>query len=161
MSRSSSKNVPTGFPEIAVRREDFNRFFSKPIPKSTFYDLVEKGSISRLKHLEGFYKLNDSLSRLGLREVPSLPEAASRSTEDIVRLAFSAIDPDVFPAPSWLLNVEAIDGKDADHAELIIARHVDAVMALGSDREKLQYLQGVLDTAAVIEADRSAESAGG
>jgi hypothetical protein len=86
---------------------------------------------------------------------------ASRSTEDIFRLAFSAIDPDVFPAPSWLLIVKAIDGKDADHAERIIAQHVDAVMTLGSDREKQHYLQSALDAATAIEADRSAESAEG
>jgi hypothetical protein len=161
MARSSAKSEPTGYPEFAVRAETICQFFSPPLASSTFHDFVNKGQIIPLKGIRGFYKLNESLSRLGLREVPSLPEAASRSTEDIVRLAFSAIDPDVFPAPSWLLNVEAIDGKDADHAERIIAQHVDAVMALGSDREKQHYLQGVLDASTVIEADRSVESAEG
>lgn len=161
MSRPLSKNLPTGFPEFAVRREDFNRYFSKPLAKSTFYDLVQKGTISSMKELAGFYKLNDSLRRLGLREVPALPEVTSRSTDDIVRLAFHAIDPEVFPAPAWLLVVEAIDMRDADHAERIVAQHQEAAMALGSDREKHHYLQSVLDANFLLEADRAAGSSEG
>jgi hypothetical protein len=161
MAKPSAKSEPTGYPEFAVRAETICQFFSPLLASSTFYDLVNKGRIIPLKGIRGFYKLNESLRLLGLREVPSLPEVASRSTEDIVRLAFSAIDPDVFPAPSWLLNVEAIDGKGADHAERIIAQHVDAVMALGSDREKQHYFQSALDASAMMEADRSAESAEG
>ena len=57
--------------------------------KSTFHDFVNKGKIIPMKGIRGFYLLNASLSRLGLREVPHLPErAAIRSTEDIVQLAF-------------------------------------------------------------------------
>jgi len=39
---------------------------------------------------------------MGLREVASLPDVTRRSAEDLVRLAFTLIDPDLFPAPSWM-----------------------------------------------------------
>jgi len=50
----------------------------------------------------GFYRLNESRCRMGLREVASLPDVTRRSAEDLVRLAFTLIDPDLFPAPSWM-----------------------------------------------------------
>lgn len=91
-------------------------------------------------------QLNDSLRRLGLREVPGIPQkVASRTTEDIIRMAFHAMDPDVFPPPAWLLDVAAIDGRDADHATLLIERYAGTLAGLGSDREKHAFLQGVLD----------------
>ena len=74
MSKPSSKAPPTGYPEFAVRRESFDSYFDKPLPRSTFHDLVGKGIVVPLKGLKGFYKLNDSLRRMGLREVPSLPD---------------------------------------------------------------------------------------
>jgi hypothetical protein len=47
-----------------------------------------------VKGIRGFYKLNESLRRLGLREVPSLPQDPSkRTTEEILRMAFTQIDP--------------------------------------------------------------------
>jgi hypothetical protein len=83
--------------------------------------------------IRGFYLLNASLRRLGLREVPSLSEsAATRSTEDLLRLAFTLVDPEAFPAPSWLLVVEELDLKDADHARLPPDLHRGPVTALGA-----------------------------
>jgi hypothetical protein len=55
---------------------------------------------------------------------------AAPSLEDIIRLAFTLIDRDLFPAPSWLLPAEAIDIKDADHARRLADRHRDKVEAL-------------------------------
>ena len=157
MSKPSSKNEPTDCPEFGVRRETISRFFSPPMPRSTFHDYVNKGKIIPLKGLRGFYKLNESLRRMGLREVGKLPEdPPSRTTEEIIRLAFHSIDPDVFPAPSWLMDEAAIDGKDAELAELaelIFAQHAEEVTALGSDRDKYHYLQGVLDGYWIKEAD--------
>ena len=156
---STSKAPPTGYPEFAVRREGFSCYFDNPLPRSTFHDLVGKGIVIPLKGLKGFYKLNESLRRMGLREVPKLPvPLPSRTTEDILRLAFHAIDPDVFPEPSWLLAAEAIDGRDADHAALLVEKHNAAVMELPSDREKHAYLQGALDAAAMMAADAVPEA---
>ena len=155
MSKASSKTEPTGYPEFAVRAETIGRFFSPPLASSTFHDFVNKGQIVPLKGVRGFYKLNDSLRRLGLREVPVLPqEVSSRTTEEIIRLAFHAIEPELFTAPAWLLGVEAIDAADSHHAELIFAQHSIPVAELTDDRQKLAYLQGVLDAALIVEADR-------
>ena len=74
MSSSSRKGESTGYPEYAVRAEVIRRFFSPPLASSTFHDLVNKGMITPMKGIRGFYLLNDSLRRLGLREVPKLPE---------------------------------------------------------------------------------------
>jgi hypothetical protein len=160
-SKSAAKAAPPEYKEFAVRREGFNRFFDKPLPTSTFHDKVNEGFIVPLKGVKGFYKLNDSLARLGLRPVMKLPDPLpTRTIEDIVRLAFSAIDPDVFPAPTWLLDAEAIDGVDASHAGLLVEKHAAHVAKLDSDREKQAYLQGVLDAAYMVAADTALDSQG-
>jgi hypothetical protein len=155
MNKPSGKNEPTRFPEFAVRAETISRFFSPPLASSTFHDFVNKGKIVPMKGIRGFYLLNDSLRRLGLREVPELPQdVPARTAEEIIRLAFHVIDPEVFAVPSWLLNVEAIDDADLHHAELIVAQHAERVAELADDRLKLAYLQGVLDAATMLEAER-------
>lgn len=152
MASPSSKTPPTGYPEYAVRRETISRYFEPPLPRSTFHDFVNKGIIIPMKGIRGFYLLNASLRRLGLREVPKLPEEpAMRSLEDIVRLAFSLIDPILFPPPSWLLTVEELDLKDADHARLLADQHREEVGALDGPELKIAYLAGVLDAQVVIE----------
>jgi hypothetical protein len=154
MASSSSKAPPTGYPEFGVRQEVICRFFDPPLPRSTFYDFVDKGKVIPMKGIRGFYLLNASLSRLGLREVPSLPDqVATRSTEDIVQLAFTMIDPEIFLEPSWMLTVEELDLIEVDHARLIADRHRDSVNALGSVVEKFAYLRGVLDAQVMMEAD--------
>ena len=97
----------------------------------------------------------NSTSRCGEWVGKALPEdPPSKTTEEIILLAFHSIDPDVFPAPSWLMDEAAIDGKDA---ELIFAQHAEEVTALGFDRDKYHYLQGVLDSYWIKEADRKAD----
>jgi hypothetical protein len=39
--------------EIFVRREDFDRYFSKPIPKPTFFRWVEEGKVKKARELNG------------------------------------------------------------------------------------------------------------
>jgi hypothetical protein len=121
-SPPSSKPSPTGYPEFAVRRETISRFFDPPMPRSTFHDFVNKGKIVPVKGIRGFYRLNDSLRRLGLREVPHPPKESKRATEDILRMAFTQIDLLIFPAPAWMLGVEELDQKDVDHARLVATR---------------------------------------
>ena len=156
---TSSKSKNTDCPEFAVRRETISSYFHPPLPSSTFYDLVNKGKIVPVKGIKGFYKLNDSLRRLGLREVPKIPmEPSARTSEDIIRLAFHAIDPDVFLPPSWLLDVEAIPSNDSDHATLLVEKHSESVMALGSYQEKNAYLQVVLDVNHLLKTDQTSDS---
>ncbi|MCW1923168.1 hypothetical protein OKA05_11440 [Luteolibacter arcticus] len=113
---------------------------------------MNKGVIIPMKGIRGFYLLNASLRRLGLREVPKRPqEPATRSLEEIVRLAFSLIDPLLFPPPSWLLTLEELDLKDADHARLLADQHREAVNSLEGAELKIAYLGGVLDAQVIIE----------
>ena len=156
MNNRNKDALPT-HPEFAVRAETFNRYFDKPIPRSTFHDLVKKGKIVPLKGIRGFYKLNDSLRRLGLREVSKLPdETPVRTPEEIILFAFHSINPEVFNAPAWLLGVETITEADVHHAQSIVALHFNAVTELSSNSKKHGYLQGVLDHAAMEAADRAA-----
>ena len=85
-------------------------FPHKSLPRSTFHDLDNKGRIVPIKELRGYYLLNPSLRKLGLPQVSELPNAPeSRSMEDIIRLAFTLIDPSLFPEPACLLQAEIID----------------------------------------------------
>lgn len=152
MSKSSGKNEPTGYPEFGVQGEVICNFFSPPMPSSTFHERVKNGLIIPIKSMRGFYKLNDSLRRLGLREVPKLSTgSAGPSLEDIVRLAFTMIDQDVFPAPSWLLPVEEIDLKDVDHARRLADQYRNTVEAIDHVVLKLAYFQGVLDRVCLMK----------
>jgi hypothetical protein len=148
------KPSPSGYPEYAVRREIISRYFDPPLARSTFHDLVNKGKIIPIKGLRGYYRLNDSLRRLGLREVPNLPQDPStRTTEEILRLAFTQIDPLIFPAPAWMLAVEELDPKDVDHAQLVAGLHRETVNALESAEKKVAYFGGVLDAQVTLEAE--------
>ena len=115
---------------------------------STFYDLVSKGKITPFKHIRGMYYLNASLRRLGLKEVAELPKAPPQpSLENITRFAFTMIDRDLFPEPSWLLFTEVIEERVADHALLLADKHRDNVEALDDVRVKMSYFQATLDVA--------------
>ncbi|MCB1064277.1 MAG: hypothetical protein KDN20_15345 [Verrucomicrobiae bacterium] len=141
-------------PEYIVSREAFDRYFERPLPSSTFYDLVEKGEIIAWPHMRGRYYLNASLQRLGLPTASELPKAVmARSMEDICRLAFTLIDPVVFPAPPWLLSADAINTVVADHATRIAKQYGESVTSLNTIEEKLAYLGGVLDAQFMLEAD--------
>jgi hypothetical protein len=156
MASKSTKEAPTACPEFAVRRETISAYFHPPHPSSTFHDFVNKGKIIPMKGIRGFYLLNASLRRLGLREVPGLPkDPTERSMEDIIRLAFSLIDPLAFPPPSWLLAVETIDMKDADHARRIADQHREAVDALDNVHLKIAYQGGVLDAQFMAEGEQT------
>ena len=162
MASPSSKVPPTGYPEFAVRRETISRFFDPPLPRSTFHDLVNKGKIVPLKDLRGFYRLTDSLRRPGLREVPSVPQdPPKRTTEDILRLTFTLLDPVIFPAPPWLLTVEELDLRDIDQAKFLATAHRDELADLGSTEEKLAYFSGVLAAQMMLEEDtKSGDNSG-
>jgi hypothetical protein len=69
MSKTPSKNEPTGYPEYAVRAEFIGRYFSPPLASSTFHDFVNKGKIVPMKGIRGFYLLNASLAGVGPRTV--------------------------------------------------------------------------------------------
>ena len=78
---------------------------------------------------------------------------SKRSVEDIVRLAFTMIDHELFPPPSWMLFEENMDPRDTDYARRMADQHRKAVEAQNSTTLKLAYFQGVLDWAAMMEAE--------
>ena len=155
MKRSTTAATsPSDFPEFVATSEAFDRYFEKPLPTSTFHDLVKKGRITPFKHMRGHFMLNESLRRLGLKEVTELPKPPPEPRlEDIYRLAFTMIDDRLFPAPSWLLNVDGISAKDADHAARIASQHRKAIQALNHVELKLAYFQGSLDALYLSEQE--------
>jgi len=154
MANRRIKTPPIDGPEFIVSRDFFDRYFERPMPTSTFHDLVNKGKILAWSHLRGRYYLNSSLQRLGLPTVSDLPkDSPGRSLEDICRLAFTLIDPLLFPAPPWLLAEEAIDAVVADHASRLADQYRDNVAVIKTTEEKLAYFAGALDAQFMIEAD--------
>ena len=126
-SVSSASSNTSEHSDFGVQREVISNYFPPPLPRSTFYDLVNKGKIVPIKGPKGFYRLNDSLRRLGLREVAQLPVQVKPTSEEILRLAFHVIDPAVFPEPLWLLSVHAIDCSDMGHVGLLVEKHASAI----------------------------------
>jgi hypothetical protein len=157
MSRKSKGETGSSLPEIVVRREGFDSFFDPPLATSSFHDLVNKGKIISMNGMRGFYLLNESLRRMGLPEVSALPSAVrKRSLEDLTRLAFTLIDPLLFPAPSWLLTEEKIALVDAEHARRLADEYREKVHALTNVHLKLAYFQGALDAQVMLENEEKA-----
>ena len=155
MSKSSGSNEPTGYPEYGVRKETICGYFSPPMPSSTFYDRVNEGIVVPIKNMRGFYKLNESLKRLGLREVSELPAVpVARSSEDMLRLAFHLIEPEVFPAPGWFLITEYLTSAEIHHLDLIVEKHEAIMEEYEEDRLKIGYFQGVLDAESLMQVER-------
>jgi len=154
MRKATTGQTEDATPEFVVRRESIARFFDPPLAASSFHDLVNRGKIIPMKGMRGYYLLNESLRRMGLPKVLEIPSAVEkRSLEDIARLAFTLIDPRLFPAPSWLLTEEAIRLVEADHARRIAAEHREKVHALENEHLKLAYFQGVLDAQVMVERE--------
>ncbi|MCP5538364.1 MAG: hypothetical protein H7A51_19290 [Akkermansiaceae bacterium] len=142
-------------PDFVVTREFFDRYFEKPMPASTFHDLVGKGRIIPWRCMRGRYMLNASLHSMKLPTVKKLPHAETRhSLEDITRLAFTFIDERIFPAPPWLLAVEVVCAEELDLARRIADQHRGKVSMMDPVELKLAYFGGVLD-AAVMQANDS------
>ena len=76
---AAPKNDPNN--EIFVRREDFDRYFSKPIPKATFFRWVNEGKVKKARDLDGWYKLNATLMHQGLPEVDLKAYRASKKKQ--------------------------------------------------------------------------------
>jgi len=153
-SMPSKKSKLYDGPEFIVTREFFDRYFEKPMPSSTFHDLVDKARILHWPEMRGRYLLNASLHRMGLPTVDTLPhDVPKHSVENVLRLAFSLIDTTVFPLPSWLLSSDVIDAVEWDHARRLAVQHRDEVERCSSPEDKQCYLSGVLDAAYMLDAD--------
>ena len=145
MKKRNTREPSHSYPEYAVRPEVISRYFSPPLASSTFYDFVNKGKIVPMKGIRGYYKLNDSLVRLGLRPVPELPDLAKRTDEDITRLAFHMMDEDTFPPPPWFGDDEmSLADVDVHRLKLGMALHASALADIKDVILKHSYLDGAL-----------------
>ena len=157
-AKSSVNTLPPGTPEFAVDRDTLIGFFHPPIGKSTFHDLVGKGLILQVKGLSGFYRLNESLVRLGLRPVASLPKSKSRSGEDLLRWAFAMIDPVMLPEPPWVLLASPTE-VEKQAAMLMASVHRPHLEGISSVEEKQAYAAGGLDGQVMLDSEPQVRSA--
>jgi hypothetical protein len=134
MPRPRNNDPATDVPEFAVDRETMTRFFAPPIVKSTFHDLVGRGLIVPVKGLRGYYRLNASLERLGLRAVAELPGKDGRERE--MRLACLALwlaAPDVALKPSILLEDDDLTPEEKSHAVVLALHFLRGMREAGLD----------------------------
>lgn len=147
-------------PEFIVAREFFDQFFERPLPQSSFQDLVKKGRIIPWTHMRGRFLANESLRRLGLPKITQMPEdVQQRSLEDLIRFGFTLIDDTLFGPPSWLLSAEKIDLKEGDHARRIADHYRGNVNSLDGPELKLAYFGGVLDAEFLTREDATRTNA--
>ena len=143
-------------PEFAVRREVIQAFFTPPIAKSTFYDLVQRGTIAEVHGLRGYYRLNQSLSRLGMPAVDRLPSGEGKSTDlddrALVDIALSICMPDELPIPSELLSHKLTPGEVLKIARL--RRAYDKGLSEVHDPVgRIKFAQGVRDAAMMFASE--------
>ncbi len=151
MSRAS--NSSDNSPEFAVSRETISAFFHPPLAKSTFYDLMTQGKITPMEVPKGMYKLNATLKRLGLKPVAALPRKTSeRSIQDIVRFAFSLLDPKTFPTPSWVMYCDDIPFRDQQQAIEMADLFRADLESFRFSSERSSYAAGVLDAYFELES---------
>jgi hypothetical protein len=82
--------------------------------------------------------------------VASIPKDTARSGEDLMRWAFTLIDPILFPAPPWLLAIQPNE-IERQTAELVASIHRVHLEAMESPEEKLAYAAGALDGQSMLD----------
>jgi len=152
--RLRMKPSPT---EFAVRREVIERLFDPPIGRSTFFDLVERGKIAKVKGLRGYYRLNESLRRLGMPEVEKPPgnagDESSLNDRILADFALSLCIPEL-PEPSELLS-HALSGEEVLKVLRLQRTYSFALKGLKALPERLAFAQGARDAAYKLAAEVS------
>jgi hypothetical protein len=139
--------LPPGVPDHAVDHDTLLRFFAPPIGKSTFYNLVKRGVIVKIKEVQGYYLLNESLVRLGLppvSELPATPDAAQREVQ-LAELAMRLAAPDVVRPPRWMLGDVILTDHEKSHVALLAMFHQRQMEDVTERPEREAYVDGVLD----------------
>jgi len=135
--------------EFAVRREVLDRLFDPPIGKSTFFDLVERGKIAKVRGLRGYYRLNESLRRLGMPEVEKLPgnggDDSALNERVLADFALSLCIPEL-PEPSELLT-HALTGAEVLTVLRLQRSYSFALKGIKALPDRLAFAQGARDAA--------------
>lgn len=141
--------------EIFVRREDFDLYFSKPIPKATFFRWVDQGKVKKARDLDGWYKLNATLVHQGMPPVDcdsilsSKPDLGDRHLLYCAILQIHPILEKQFALFKWPSLINQAEGAEirklvAFHGEKI-SRMQDAKMGAAyciGMMEALKFLEG-------------------
>ncbi|MBC2594475.1 hypothetical protein H5P28_09420 [Ruficoccus amylovorans] len=139
--------------EIFVRREDFDRVFSKAVPKATFHRWVNEGKIKKARDLEGWYLLNATLVHQGMQPVDV--EVFKREREDtpaglknsqLLYLAVMLSDPTfaILTPPRFSLP-RILTPEEVGKIHILMAEH-EKLMDLYTERtERIIYRHGFLD----------------
>lgn len=146
MAKSLGKSVlAEGVSEFAVTMEGIVEFFDPPIAKSTFYDLRKRGKVIPLKGLRGYYCLNESLVRLGMKPVTEISRKVAPTAEEIGRFALWVIEPELFICPArFMEDFPALLSHEYEKV-LEIGRQCEPELAkLDHDRLKIAYGQGMI-----------------
>ena len=135
--------------EFAVRREVLERLFDPPIGRSTFFDLVDRGKIAKIRGLRGYYRLNESLRRLGMPEVEKLPgnggDDGPLNDRVLADFALSLCIPEL-PEPSELL-AHALSGEEVLKILRLQRTYSFALKKIKALPERLAFAQGARDAA--------------
>ena len=152
--RFGMRTSPT---EFAVRREVLERLFDPPIGRSTFFDLVERGKIAKVKGLRGYYRLNESLRRMGMPEVERPPGNArdESSLNDRILADFAlSLCISELPEPSELL-IHALSGEEVLKVLRLQRSYSFALRTIKLLPERLAFAQGVRDAAYTLANEAS------
>jgi hypothetical protein len=139
--------------EFAVRREVLERLFDPPIGRSTFFDLVDRGKIAKVRGLRGYYRLNESLRRLGMPEVEKLPGRDDGPLNDrvLADFALTLCIPEL-PEPSELLT-HALSGEEVLKVLRLQRTYSFALKGIKTLPDRLAFAQGVRDAAYGLAAE--------
>ncbi|MGE9296017.1 MAG: hypothetical protein ACQKBV_07015 [Puniceicoccales bacterium] len=150
--------------ELFVRREDFDRVFSKAVPKATFHRWVKDGKIKKARDLDGWYLLNKTLVHQGMapvdikefkQERESTPTGLKNSQLLYLAVlqsdaAFEALAPPRFKLPTTLTPEEVAKVRK------LMGEH-EKVMSFYQERsQRVIYQHGFLDAldfAAFVDGD--------
>ena len=140
--------------DFAVRREVLEKFFEPPIGKSTFHDLVARGKIAELEELRGFYRLNESLHRLGLPQVEEIPRGSTGALDKLALadIALHLCMPDELPAPSAVLE-HALTADEVLEVVSLQRAYSQQLSAIHIPAERLKFAQGVRDAAVMLRKE--------
>ena len=139
--------------EILVRREDFDRVFSRVIPKSTFHRWVAAGKIKEARDLDGWYLLNATLVHQGMesvdvsefrREREETPQGLKNS--QLLYLAVLAADPafETCSPPQFKLP-EVLMPEEERKIQVLKLEHLNLMDCYEERGQRAIYRHGFLD----------------